>query len=158
MEEGATNKELVDDLMLFMAYCCAVRGNKEGTIMEKLQAVNFYHGQWVDLSLPLDHFRIKAVRQGIKRAYVEVGNQPRLRRPLTWEPVKELERCAVDSGVGGRVMWMGLALSFILLLQASELLCGGCGEIPRDISLEEGGYCIFPREPPRGGKQSGRGR
>lgn len=43
-------------------------GKQEGTIMGKLQAVNFYHEQWMGLLLPLGHFRVKLVRQGVARA------------------------------------------------------------------------------------------
>ena len=58
-------------------------------------AVNF-HEQWMGKSLPLNHFRIKAVKEGIKRAHVEGGTQQRMRRPLSWEMLKEW-------GVSGRV-------------------------------------------------------
>lgn len=44
-------------------------GNKEGTIMGKQQAVNFYHEQWMGLSRPLGRFRVKVVRQGIERVH-----------------------------------------------------------------------------------------
>lgn len=39
MKEGASGTELVDELTASMAICYAVRGNKEGTIMRKVQAV-----------------------------------------------------------------------------------------------------------------------
>ena len=55
--------------------------------------MNLYHEQWVGLPLPLQHFRIKAVRNGIKRAHVEAGNQTRVRRPLTWEMITVMEEC-----------------------------------------------------------------
>ena len=71
MSEG----ELVEKLAEFMAYCCAERKNKEATVAGKLVAANFYHEQWVGSSLLLQHFRIKAVRKGIKRAHVEAGKQ-----------------------------------------------------------------------------------
>ena len=70
MSEG----ELVEKLAEFMAYCCAERKNKEATVAGKLVAVSFYHEQWVGLSLPLQHFRIKAVWKGIKKAHVKAGN------------------------------------------------------------------------------------
>lgn len=74
---------MVNGLRAFMAYCHAARGNKEGTIIGKLQAVNFYHELWVGLSLPLGHILLKVVRQGIKRAH------PKLQRPFPWEIIKE---------------------------------------------------------------------
>lgn len=80
--------ELVVNLMAFMVYFCAMRGNKEKALVGKLQAVSLYHEHWMGLSLPFGHVRIKAVRQGIKRTYVEAGNQPKVRRPLTWEMIR----------------------------------------------------------------------
>lgn len=52
----------------------------------KHQAVNFYHEQWTCLSLPVGHFRVRAVRQGIERARVEAGKEAKM--------VKEMEGCA----------------------------------------------------------------
>ena len=46
-----------------------MKKNKEATVVGKLVAVNFYHEQWVGLSLPISHVRVKAVWQGIKRAH-----------------------------------------------------------------------------------------
>ena len=107
-------------------------------------AINFFHEQWMGKTLPLNHFRIKAVKEGIKRAYVEGGTQQRMRRPLTWGMLKEMEEAAKEWGMGGRVVWIGLALTYLLLLRASELfaeddgsvhavycLRGGCGILCR---------------------------
>ena len=77
LDARMSEAELVEELVEFMAYCCAVRGNKETTVAGKMVAVNFSHEQWVGLSLPLNHFRIKAVREGIKRAHVDGGTQQR---------------------------------------------------------------------------------
>ena len=141
--------ELVDELTVFMAYCCAVRGNKEGSIMGKRQAVNFYHEQWMSLSLPLGHIRVKAGRQGIKRIHVEDGNQPKSRRPFTWEMVKGLEGCAVYWGIGRRVVWMDLVLLYILQLRASELFAedGGLHQVyclwREDIAFFRGDHQVY---------------
>ena len=61
----------MDELAEYMAYCCAVRGNRESTVAGKLVEVNLFHEQWMGKSLPLNHFRIKVVKEGIKRAHVE---------------------------------------------------------------------------------------
>lgn len=52
--------------------------------------------------------------------------------------VRELEACAVDEGVGRRVMWMGLAFPFLLLLRASELVAEDGGKSTRYIALRRG--------------------
>lgn len=86
----------------------------------------------------LRHFRVKAVRQGIKMAHVGAGNKPKSWRPLTWEMVKGLEGCTVDWGVGRRVVWMNLALSYLLPLPTSELFAGYVGQSSRGIVLKGG--------------------
>lgn len=110
---------MVDELAVFMEYCYATWGNKEGTIMGILRAVKLYHEQRMGLLPLLGNLRVKVVKQGIKRAHVE---GPKLRRPLPREMVKEMEGCAVEWGIGGSV-------SYVLLLRASELFAeGGLGE------------------------------
>ena len=42
-------------------------GNRETTVAGKLVAVNLFHEQWVGRSPPLNRFRIKAAKEGIKR-------------------------------------------------------------------------------------------
>ena len=103
--------ELVEELAEFMAHCCAERKNREATMAGKLVAVNVYDEQWVGLYLSLQHFRIRAVRNGMKRAHVEAGNQTWVRRPLKWEIVRVMEESIGEWGVGGRIAWIGLALS-----------------------------------------------
>ena len=61
MEEA----EMVKELAQYMAFCCALKRKKKATASGKLVTVNFCHGQWVGLSLPISHVRVRAVRQGI---------------------------------------------------------------------------------------------
>ena len=129
MEATAAELKVVDELAEYMTFCCAVRGNRESTVAGKLVAVKFFHEQWMGKSLPLNHFRIKAVREGIKRAHVEEGTQQRVRRPLSWEMLKEMEKAAKEWGVGRRVAWIGLPLTYLLLLRASELFAEDSGSV-----------------------------
>ena len=46
------------------------------------------------MTLPLDHFKIKATKRGVQRADVGTGRQQRERRSLTWELVEALEAYA----------------------------------------------------------------
>ena len=101
---GEMNEWGLVDLAELMTYYCAERKNKEVPVAGKLVAVNVYHEQWVGLPLPLQHFRIKAVRKGIKRAHVEALNQMRVRRPLTWDMIRVLEESIGEWGVGGRIV------------------------------------------------------
>ena len=68
--------------MEFMVDCSADR--KGATVAVKGMG-ECLPEQWVGLSLPLQHFRRRAARKGTKRVHVEVGNQTRVRRPLTGE-------------------------------------------------------------------------
>lgn len=68
LREGEAEMELVDKLMVFIICRCAVRGNKEGTILEKLQEANFYHEQWISLKIPFGHFSVEAARQKCKES------------------------------------------------------------------------------------------
>ena len=108
----------MEELAEFMANCCAAR-KKEVPTAETLVAMTFYHEQWVGLSLPVQHVRIKAARKGIKTAHMEAGNQTRVRRPLTWEMIRVMDESIGEWGVRGRITWIGLALSYQLLLSAS---------------------------------------
>ena len=87
-----------------MTYCSPERKDNDSTVAGKLVAVNVYHEQWVGLSLPPQHFRIKAVKKGIEKAHVEAGNQTRVRRPLTWEMIKVTEE---SIGLVGSGAWVG---------------------------------------------------
>lgn len=73
------------------------------------------------LSFLLDQFNTKAVRKGIKRADVDAGNQPRLRRPPTWKMTEGMEGGAAGLGFGGRLVRIGLALSYVLVIGELEL-------------------------------------
>ena len=53
LEATASELEVVDELAEYMAYCCAVRGNRESKVAGKLVVVNFFHEQWMGKSLPL---------------------------------------------------------------------------------------------------------
>lgn len=56
----------VDELAEYKAYYCALRETREMTIEVNLVTINFCREQWVGRLLPLDHFRIKVVKEGIK--------------------------------------------------------------------------------------------
>ena len=77
MEEA----ELVEALVKYTVFWCAMKRIKEATVPGKLVVIDVYREQWVGLSLPVKHVR---VRQGIKWAHVKSWSQQRLRRPLTW--------------------------------------------------------------------------
>ena len=103
----------MDEIVEYMVYCCATQGKREMMMARKLVAVNFFHfyfvatgwifeiglcvnsnsinEQWLGRSLPIDHFRIKTVKEGIKKAHVEGVTQQRVRMPLLREILKITE-------------------------------------------------------------------
>lgn len=83
-----------------MAYCCAVQGDKVRTVQEvdgSTVAGGSFQGD------------------GGKTRYKESP-----RGAWSAEVVKEMEGCAVDWGIGGRIVRMGLVLFLFLSLWASE--------------------------------------
>ena len=83
--------ELVWEWVEFMGYCCAGKGNKESTIVGKLLAINLYHEQSLRLPVPMSNPLIRSVRQGIKREHVGMGSRQKVRKPLTWGMLTEMQ-------------------------------------------------------------------
>ena len=111
--------------------------------MGKLVAVNFYHQQFQNMSLPLSNPYIKGVAQGIKKGHVEKGTQARVRRPLTWGMLSSMQQSVGGEGAGGRVLWIGLALTYLLMLRASELFAERDGKIHDVYCLCRGDVAFF---------------
>ena len=118
-------------------------GNKESTIVGKLVAINFYHEQFLGLSVPMSNPLIRSVRQGIKRAHVGMGSQQKVRRPLMWRMLTEMQESVQAWGVGGRVLWIGLALTCFFMSRASELFASGKGVFHKVYCLRGGGCGIL---------------
>lgn len=68
-----SDMEMVEERPKYMAYCCAVRGNRETAVAGKMVAVNFSMSN--GCRLPLNRFRIKAVTEGSRRALVVKATQ-----------------------------------------------------------------------------------
>lgn len=126
-----------------MAYCTHELGNKESTIGGKLVAVSLYHQQCWGIKLPLGNVFLKGVRKGIKRKQVEEGVQQKIRRPLSWGIITEMQGEAAEWGEGGRVLWIGFALSYLLMMRASELFTGEGGRANGAFILTRGDVAFF---------------
>ena len=137
--------ELVEELTEFMAYCCPERKNKEATVAGKLMVVTFYHEQWGGAVSAAAALQIQAVKKGIRRAHAKAGNQARVRRPLTWEMIRVMEEIVGECGVGGRIAWIGLALTSQLLLRASELFAEEGGKVHEGYCLRRGDAGFFEK-------------
>ena len=135
--------ELVKELVEFMAYCCAGKGSKESTTVGKLVAINFYHEQFLGLSVPMSNPLIRSVRQGIKRAHVGMGSQQKVKRPLTWGMLTEMQESVQAWGVGGRVLWIGLALTYYFYVASVGIICQRKGLFHKVYCLRRGDVAFF---------------
>ena len=131
---------LVGELVEFMGYCCAGKESKESTIVGKLVAMNFYHGQFLGLPVPMSN---SLIRQGIKRAHVGMSSQQKVRRPLTWGILTEMHESVQAWAVGGRVLWMGLALTYFFHVASVGIICQRKRGVPQSILFEEGGCGVL---------------
>ena len=140
LQKGMGEAELAAELTEFMAYFCARKGNKESTIAGKLVAVQFYHEQVVGLSLSLGNQIGKTMNQeGTRRE----GCGAEIEQPTEVGYADENAREHSLLGVGGTVVWIGLALSYFLVLRASELLAGEKGEFHSIYCLRSRGVAFF---------------
>ena len=115
LEATLSELEVVDEFVEYMVYCCATRGNLEMTVVAgMLVAVNFLHEHWVGRALSYNHFRSNVVKKGIKRMHMTS-------RSRSWGMLKGMEGGCKEWGVCGRVAWIRLALSCLMLLRTSEL-------------------------------------
>ena len=103
--------------MEFMASRCYVHNNQESTVRGYLAAIEFLHKMYAGWKLPTSHRMIVAVGKGIGRA--RGAAQGRL--PLTWAILAHGRKIASSMADGGKVVWLGLALSYLLLCRASQL-------------------------------------
>ena len=85
------------------------------------------------------------MKKGTRRAHAEGGNQARVRRPLTWEMIRVREESISSWGVGGRIVWIGLALTNQLLLRASELFAEERGKVHEVYCLRTGDVDFFEK-------------
>lgn len=110
-----------------MALLFGQRQNLASTIRSKISALNYYHKMWGGGELPVQHFHVKAVTQGIiRRQGLSGANVRPLRRGLTWHQIEQgraLMSCRHlwDDTPGGRLSWFGIALSYMWMLRASEI-------------------------------------
>ena len=77
---------------------------------------------------------------------MEGGTQQRVRRPLSWEMSKRMERAAKELGVGGRVAWIGLSLTYLILLRVSELFAEDDGSMHIVYCLRGGDVAFYAGE------------
>lgn len=126
---SATQPELIQALIEFVAWCCSQKGNLAKTISGKLAAVQFFHRTNVQLELPTGAPLVNRALKGIERIHVQVGTPRRVRGPVSWETLLQGQHLIPSWGQGGRVLWLCLALSYLLMTRAEEMFASMAGEV-----------------------------
>ena len=139
-DAAASDTDKIQELLEFVAWF-ASEGNPAGTTASKLSAV---------LQLPT-HQRTNGVAQvvaayqacieGVTRSHVAAGTPKRVRRPISCDWLLEGQGLALSWGLGGRVIWLSLALGYFF-----------CAEVGRNLRLagRSGAPCALLDEERRG--------
>ena len=85
-----------------MAHLYFSRGNKLSTAEEKLVAVHHYHRR-VGIELPMKHFIVKSVKAGIARENALKGEPQHIRRPISWDILRQGLSIVPERGEGGKM-------------------------------------------------------
>ena len=85
--------------------------------------------------LTTSHCMIAAAGKGINMFWGMSGKNAQVRLPLTWSILAHGYLTVTSSQEGEDVMWLGLALSYFLLCQASELFAYANGLVHPDFCL-----------------------
>lgn len=113
--------QVLNLLLEFMAWRLFSFSNQQSTVRGYLAAIEFYHKLYLGWELPTNHCTIVAAGKGTDRTRRTSDKKAQVRLPLTWSILSQGFLSVTDSKNGGRVMWLGLALSYFLLCRASEL-------------------------------------
>ena len=79
----------------------------------------------IDTTSPL----IKCALRGISRSHVDRGVRHRTRLPVTWSMLLDGESLIPTWGVGGRVIWLCLSLSYFLIARSDEMFASSAGGV-----------------------------
>ena len=135
-------EEVAKEIAKYMAHLYFSRGNKASTVEGKLVAVQHFHRR-VGIELPMKHFIVKSVKAGIARESALKGEPQRIRRPISWDMLKQGLPMIPEWGEGGKVMWLMLANSYFFLGRASEMFAYNDGKIHKDFGLTRGDVSFF---------------
>ena len=98
--------------------------------------------------LPTSHSMTVAVGKGIDRAHGSTQKCAQVRLPLTWALLAQGRQVVTSMVKGGKVMWLGLALSYFSSCRASELSAYANGKVHPEFCLTRNCLTLF-----RGGAQ-----
>jgi hypothetical protein len=126
---SSNEEEATDEVLAFIAYCYVERGNTKGRIDSNLAAINYFHKVFMDREIPVQSFQVTGAKKGVDQRQGGSRQKQRergvggVRVPFTAHMIK-VGRPASDAPRKMKVLWCGVALSYHLLLRASELWAG----------------------------------
>lgn len=127
--------EVLNLLLEFMACRLFVFNNQQSTVRGYLSAIKFFHKLYLGWELPTSHCMIVAAGKGIDRIRGGSGKESQVRLPLTWAILAHGYLAVTSFKEGGKVAWLGLALSYFLLCRASELFAYANGLVHPEFCL-----------------------
>ena len=127
--------ELMSNLLRFMASRCFVHNNRQSTVRKNLASTKFFHKMFAGWDLPMSNCIIAVVGKGIDRAHGMSKRKAQVRLPLPWLLLSQDREALASMEDGGRVMWLGLAVSYFSLCRASELRAYADGKVHPEFRL-----------------------
>ena len=129
MNADTSTDEITWALIDFAAWCFQSKGNLASTISGKFAAVQYFHRTEMQVEIATTSPLIKCALRGIARSHTDQGIRHRVRLPVTWKMLLEGERLIPEWGVGGRVLWLCLSLSYFLIARSDEIFASSSGQV-----------------------------
>ena len=118
LDATASLTEQIQALLEFVTWCGVSEGNQAHTVASKLAAALHFHLVDAQMELPTSSPLIKRDLKEAERSHVAVGTSKRVRRPLSWNTLREGQSLAPSCGPGGRVQRMRLALGYFIVVRS----------------------------------------
>ena len=118
LDATASLTEQIQALLEFVTWCGVSEGNQAHTVASKLAAALHFHLVDAQMELPTSSPLIKRDLKEAERSHVAVGTSKRVRRPLSWNTLREGQSLAQSCGPGGRVQRMRLALGYFIVVRS----------------------------------------
>ena len=99
----------------FAAWCFESKGNLASTISGTIAAVQYIHRVEAQVDIITTSPLIRCALKGNARSHVEAGTRHRISLPVTRRMLLDGESLIPAWGIGGRVMWLCLSLSYFLI-------------------------------------------
>ena len=127
LRRDVSPEEMSWALIDFAAWCLESKENLASTISGKIAAVQYYHRVEAQVEIIATSPLLRCALKGIARSHVEAGTRHRVRLPVTWRMLLDGESLIPAWGIGGRVMWLCLSLSYFLIARSDEIFASSSG-------------------------------